>query len=82
MKKVKLYNRYRYDVHLTEVAENKWELFMDKNASWYRLSPTNAPNELRMVDPSGGPYMAVGFEFDGKTVKKIIVENDKIYLMT
>ena len=34
--------------------------------------------DLGFVDPSGGPYIAIGMTIEGKIVKRILVDDGKI----
>lgn len=37
-------------------------------------------DDLGFFDPSGGPFISEGFEFDGMKVKRIFVKEGKIFV--
>jgi hypothetical protein len=36
-------------------------------------------NDLGFVDPSGGPFISLGYKIEGKSVKRIRAEGENIY---
>lgn len=38
------------------------------------------PNDLGFFDPSGGPFVSGGFEFDGMKVKRVFAKDGKIFV--
>ena len=82
MKKIKLYNRDGADLWLEDTGEQ-----IDKNISIWKLNIDskhkycleyiriigNYPHEIEAIDPSGGPMINLGDEFEGKyKIVKII----------
>ena len=74
MKKIKLFNRDGADLWLEkgrEVDPNifEWKLKVDKKHEYcleYLRVIGNYPTEIEAVDPSGGPFISVGNEFEDK----------------
>ena len=75
MKKIKLYNRDGADLWLerkellVEPNISSWELKCDKNHKYcleYMRIIGNYPYEIEAIDPSGGPMLSVGDEFENK----------------
>ena len=73
MKKIKFYNRDGADLWLEntgeQVAENiaKWKLNVDDKHKYcleYIRVIGNYPSEIEAIDPSGGPMLSVGDEFE------------------
>ena len=74
--KIKLYNRDGADLYLekgskTFVSNNiyEWHLKVDKKHEYclqYIRIIGDYPKEIEAVDPSGGPMISLGDEFQGK----------------
>lgn len=73
MNNIKLYNRYGENIYLEEIEENKYVL--KGNTDWCRvIFSYNSMNSINAIDPSGGPYMAVGnfsIDNDSKVLNNI-----------
>jgi hypothetical protein len=74
MKKIKLYNRDGADLYLVQLKEiepyiSEWELQVDKKHKYVlefcRYIGDNFL-EPEAIDPSGGPMINLGDEFEGK----------------
>ena len=77
MNKVEYKNRYG-DIFTFEVNERK-NIDWKGNFEWCRVGYEDNPNDLIMVDPSGGPYIDLGtdmslFGLEGKVAGFIIQE--------
>lgn len=77
--KIKLYNRDGADLWLEQEKDSDiWNLKVDDNHKWiFEFIRTIGYPEREAVDPSGGPYLALGNELkdtdDNKyTISKII----------
>ena len=79
-KKYPLYNRDGNNIYVEHYGDNKYELKGDLKyirVGWVDEEMT----EIDFIDPSGGPFIKVGcFELEGKILKSITGDNDKILL--
>lgn len=74
MRKIKLFNRDGADLWLEKIREInpnvfEWKLMVDKKHDYclkYLRIIGNYPTEIEAVDPSGGPMINLGDEFEGK----------------
>ena len=74
MNKIKLFNRDGADLWLEEekiIDENisEWKLKVDSNHEYclkYLRIIGNFPSEIEAIDPSGGPMINIGDEFENK----------------
>jgi len=75
MTKIKLYNRDGANLWLEntgeQVAENiaRWKVCIDDKHKYcleHIRIINNYPLEIEAIDPSGGPMLSVGDEFEGK----------------
>ena len=53
---------------LIHVEGNKYQLDTDFN---YRVGFQNNEDDITFIDPAGGPFMHVGYEIDGRKIKKL-----------
>lgn len=67
--KIKLPNRYDDEIYLVNIIDDIYYLELPEGTT-YRLIGTHK-NPIA-VDPSGGPFISVGSEFEGYVVKEII----------
>lgn len=75
--RIKLSNRYNYDVFLLQEKENEYLLKGEDNAlCCVCVNYDKIPTNIISVDPSGGPYIAVGSVIDGKEVESITSTNN------
>lgn len=72
-------NRDGAHLWFENIKDNIYELKTDKQfvLEYCRIGFINKTN-LVMVDPSGGPYIAVGDEFDGYKLKSIFYEDKRL----
>ena len=82
--KILLPNRYGDKNYLKRITDNKFVLVFDEDAnSHYRVGfdegvPVTS-TEYYFVDPSGGPFIRVGYyQVNNKVVKRIYLENNNI----
>lgn len=61
MESIKLYNRYNSDIRLEYISKDLWQLKSkdDDDLNYMRFIYED-DKTLHAVDPSGGPYLAVG----------------------
>lgn len=72
--KIKLYNRDGATMWLEKIKDlsnnlSQWELKVDKEHEYclkYLRVIGNFPSEIDAIDPSGGPFISVADEFEGK----------------
>ena len=72
--KIKLYNRDGADLWLEKIKDiedniSRWQLKVDKEHEYclkYMRIIGNYPNHIEAVDPSGGPFISISDEFEGK----------------
>ena len=72
--KIKLYNRDGATMWLEKIKDlgnnlSQWKLKVDKEHEYcleYLRVIGNFPTEIDAVDPSGGPFISVADEFEGK----------------
>lgn len=75
-------NRYRDTYRWTPKGGNKYLFEMDGNSMQYgRMSGREGVkgidmSNLGMFDPSGGPYVGLGTEIDGKPITRISSTKD------
>jgi hypothetical protein len=85
MLKTTIYNnRYGDNIVFSEINENIIHM-SGFNMDYMRYGWTKNENDIDMVDPSGGPYLTVGFNLkpyfeDNKNrfIKSIKIDTDKI----
>jgi hypothetical protein len=70
-----LLNRYMQSVYLELIEDNKWVLKGSKLALYY-IGVSYDDNGILAVDPSGGPYLAVGERVPNTTKKIISIKED------
>ena len=75
MKTIKLPNRYGLSILLEYIKDNDWKLKIPpKNP--YRIIGDNG--NIRVVDPPGGPVIAVGDKIENKIV--VNISNDGLLI--
>ena len=80
---IQLPNRYGYDVHLEQIEGDQYLFDGDNNAfEYHRVIFEKSPDEIHAVDPSGGPYLSIGYVVGKQTVTKIVHEKGKGYIVT
>ena len=65
-KKIKLPNRYGYDVNLIKLTKDKYHL---EFSGIYRI--IGELNNIQAVDPDGGPYISINSSINNQKVEKI-----------
>lgn len=84
--KIKLYNRDGADMWLEKLSDvepniSRWQLKVDNKHKYcleYMRIIGDYPNNIQAVDPSGGPFISLGDEFEGK-YKIINIINSTIF---
>lgn len=72
-------NRYKDSYTWIKVSENTYEFTMDSDSMKYCRYGGREGDEgiditdLGMFDPSGGPYVCLGMEIDGKPITRLSV---------
>lgn len=75
MKTIKLPNRYGLSILLEYIKDNDWKLKIPpKNP--YRIIGDN--DNIRAIDPPGGPFIAVGDKIENKIV--VNISNDGLLI--
>ena len=67
---IKLYNRYGDNIYLENLENNKWVL--RGGDDYYRVIFDKSPDDIKAVDPSGGPFLSVGDKVEGKEIIEIV----------
>jgi len=71
MKTIKLIARGGYIHTLEHIGNDLWQFVQDlRSGNTYRLIG-EYPDNIKALDPPGGPYMSVGDEIEGYTIKSI-----------
>ena len=71
MEKIKLNARYGYEHILKHISDNLWQLEFDPKCSGtYRLIG-EYPDNIKALDPEGGPFLSVGGKIQDYTIKSI-----------
>jgi hypothetical protein len=81
-------NRNGIEYNFIKVNENTFQFEMKESEMQYcRYGGLEGQerldyNNLGFFDPSGGPFIGVGGKIFGKTISRIFLENEKIYMET
>lgn len=75
LRKIKLFNRYGDDIRLEEVEKGKFAL-RGTDGSIRVIYNDMEKDEIHAVDPSGGPFLAIGDHVDEMTITKICHDKD------
>ena len=72
-------NRYGDEYEFVMISEDVYTITGD--LKYWRFGGKEGQHgidmsDLGMVDPSGGPYLAVGMSLGGRTIKRITVEGN------
>lgn len=76
MKKIRLANRYGAFVHLERTGRGAFKLCGDLQY----LSITGERDDIKAVDPAGGPFIAVGGKVAGMEVESIRDDGENIFI--
>jgi hypothetical protein len=74
-------NRYGDEYTFEKVGENTYTIKGDLN--YWRFGGKEGQqgiddNDLGFVDPSGGPFISMGYMIEGRAVKRISLSGDEI----
>jgi hypothetical protein len=74
-------NRYGDEYTFEKVGENTYTIKGDLN--YWRFGGKEGQqgiddNDLGFVDPSGGPFISMGYMIEGRAVKRISLAGDEI----
>ena len=75
-------NRYGNEYYFELVSPTTYTIKGDLSYWRYGGKPNQAEldfNDLGFVDPSGGPFIAVGSTIEGKSVNRIWVKDSQIF---
>ena len=75
METIKLPNRYGLSILLKHIKDNDWKLSIPPKNS-YRI--IGEENNIRAVDPPGGPFIAIGSKIENKIV--VNISNDGLLI--
>ena len=66
MNKIKLHNRYNANIWIEHIDADLWQLRSEKpeDIEFLRIGYENDNKTINFVDPSGGPFMSVGYQFN------------------
>ena len=72
-------NRYGDEYHFVKVEENLYTIVGD--LKYWRFGGQEGQNhldysDLGFVDPSGGPFICIGYMIEGRKVRRISVEGN------
>ena len=71
METIKLPARYGYLHTLEYIGNNLWQFVPDlRSAGTYRLIG-EYPDNIKALDPEGGPFMSIGDKIEDYTIKSI-----------
>lgn len=79
-------NRYSDSYMWEAINDTTYKFVMDdKVMKWCRFGGREGQDSvdtsnLGMFDPSGGPYISIGMEIDGKPITRIYSEADTMYV--
>ena len=84
MNRIDLPNRYREHIYLEQDDNGDWWLGGDGNALAYHrvIFSEGSHDKIHAVDPSGGPFLCIGYVVGDKTVTDIEFIKDKGYKVT
>jgi len=75
-------NRYGDEYSWIVIDENTYRFDMTSNGPNYARwggkegQEKMDMNDLGMYDPSGGPYITIGMEIDGRPIKRLFIKRD------
>jgi hypothetical protein len=75
-------NRYGNEYEFIKVADNSYKI--EGDLSYWRFGGKEGEqgvnsSDLGFVDPSGGPFISIGYEIEGRKVKRISNEPSVIF---
>jgi hypothetical protein len=75
-------NRYGDEYWFEQTSDNVYTIKGDLKYWRYggkEGQDTLDDSDLGFVDPSGGPFISVGYQINGRTVKRISAHGDEIF---
>ena len=82
MEKIKLYNRDGNNLWLEKTVDSYWKLRSDESTSLLGVQISfESDGSIYSVDPSGGPYLAVGTVLEGYRITEIETDGFTFKLM-
>ena len=73
---IHLPNRYNERVCLIQLSESNTQYRLDVECPYLRIGE-NEDNTINFVDPSGGPFIYIGYKVSSKRVVSKIYRKDK-----
>ena len=75
-------NRYGNEYQFEKINENTYTITGDLN--YWRYGGKEGQegvdvNDLGFVDPSGGPFISIGYMIEGRRVKRIRADKGELY---
>ena len=75
-------NRYGDEYHFEKLSENTYTIVGELN--YWRFGGREGQekmddNDLGFVDPSGGPFISIGYPIEGRLVKRISFTDKLIF---
>jgi len=66
MNKIKLHNRYNANIWIEHIDKDLWQLKSEKteDLEYLRVGYEDDNKTINFIDPSGGPFMSVGYQFN------------------
>lgn len=77
MRKIKLQNRYGLALFLEEIEPCRWKLTGESPAY---ISVIGAENDIKAIDPEGGPFIGIGYPIDDEQVTGVTFEQGVGYI--
>lgn len=79
---IKLFNRDGLNLWLERIGENFYMLKSDEKSKWglehLRVGLSDDKNRYSFVDPSGGPFLNVGYKLKDNDGKEYIIKDISI----
>ena len=74
-------NRYGDEYHFTKISDNLY--MIEGDLKYWRFGGKEGQehiddSDLGFVDPSGGPFISMGYKIEGRSVKRISLEGESI----
>ena len=63
--------RYNLTHKLKHIGNNLWKIEFDKNATGTYRIIGDYPNNIKALDPEGGPFLSVGSKINDYVIKSI-----------
>ena len=84
MEKIQFKNRNGDDITFEKVGDNTYKFYSSFNYGMRMGYKDDAMKEISFVDPSGGPFVSIGYIIPeiNEEVIEILLENDEILIKT